>query len=94
MEKTYVVLKCPRCSYVWLYAGSRKSATCPRCRSKISVKKYAVTVINEHKARKILEILGLADTDYADTLIRLAIAASIYIARDWLQLHGKPSPQL
>jgi len=35
-----LILKCPRCGYMWIYKGKRIYAQCTKCFTTFSVKKH------------------------------------------------------
>lgn len=56
------VLVCPTCSKVWPYSGSADRATCPECKGKVPVDRYAVTDIDDILTTLRGRIEALEDT--------------------------------
>jgi hypothetical protein len=49
MERETMLLKCPRCEYVWDYGGECLVATCPACRISIYNLPTHIGTVEEYK---------------------------------------------
>ena len=43
-------LRCQRCDHIWNYKGKNEYvATCPHCRTFVTIKKHSILLINQQK---------------------------------------------
>ena len=53
IQQNVIPLKCQRCRHKWNYTGKNKYvATCPHCRTYVTLKKGSILLIGKHRKPK------------------------------------------
>ena len=53
IQQKVIPLKCQRCHHKWQYKGRNKYvATCPHCRTYVTIKKGSILLIGKHRKPK------------------------------------------